>query len=322
MFPQPSLPPQMEGIPMTIPILTPTIPSTPPLTTLPTTAGGRQKKKEPTTTLPLCIQPPCALCEKDGHQTNNFPSLPKLRNLIPLNQTPSTLATVASTAATAPHSSSKGLRTKFSCTICLEYGHYAHHCPALPCFWKTLAIVRQIFQKKPNPTTLSLPKITDIHYVTNSFNERMRCPCSLCESLDHFTYQCPMIIEYRQCQLTLIQTPTPPTKSMVDLTSSLEILHIISPKPEALPTPPWFLDDLSKDSPPNPPNSPIHFPMDILHPTTTSTPQYFDIWFMSSEPSQFHCIVPPYFFFTQRQLHGDNHQYHSFRPLVFPPIPL
>jgi hypothetical protein len=41
MVPWPSLPPQMKGIPMTIPILTPTIPSTPPLTTLPATAGGR-----------------------------------------------------------------------------------------------------------------------------------------------------------------------------------------------------------------------------------------------------------------------------------------
>jgi hypothetical protein len=102
-----------------------------------------------------------------------------------------------------------------------------------------------------------------------------------------------MIIEYRQRQLTLIQTPTPPTKSMVDLTSSLEILHIISPKLKALPMPPWFLDDLFEDSPPNPPNSPIHFPTEILHPTTTGTPQYFNIWFMSSEPSQSHCIVPP-----------------------------
>jgi hypothetical protein len=252
MVPQPSLPPQMEGIPMTIPILTPTIPSTPPLTNLPATAGGRRKKKEPTAPLPPCIQPPCTLCEKDGHQTNNCPSLPELRNLIPLNQTPSTLATVASTAATSPHSSSKGLRTKFACAICSEYGHYTHHFPALPHFRQTLVAVRQSFQNEPNPATSSLPKITDIHYVTTSVNERMRCPCSLCESLDHFTYQCPMIIEYRQRQLTLIQTPAPPTESMVDLTSSLEILHIISPEPEALPIPPWFLDDLSEDLPPNP----------------------------------------------------------------------
>jgi hypothetical protein len=109
MVPQPSLPPQMEGIPMEIPILTSTIPPTPPLTTLPATAGGRRKKKDPTTPLPPCVQPPCALCEKDGHQTNNCPYLPKLWNLIPLNQTPSTLTTIKSTAATAPHSQSKGL---------------------------------------------------------------------------------------------------------------------------------------------------------------------------------------------------------------------
>jgi hypothetical protein len=290
MIPQPSLPPQMKGIPMIISILTPTIPSTPPLTTLPATARGRQKKKEPTAPLPLGIQPPCALCEKYGHQTNNFPSLPKLQNLIPLNQTPFMLATVASTAATAPHSSSKGLRTKFTCAIFLEYGHYTHHCLALPCFRQTLAAVRQSFQNEPNPATSSLPKIIDIHYVTTSVNERMRFPCTLCESLDHFTYQCPMIIEYRQRQLTLIQTPT---ESIVDLTSSLEILHIISPEPEALSMPLWFLDDLSEDSLLNPPNSPIHFPTKILHPTTTSTPQYFDIWFMSSEPSQSHCVVSP-----------------------------
>jgi hypothetical protein len=69
-----------------------------------------------------------------------------------------------------------------------------------------------------------------------------------------------MIIEYRQCQMTLIQTPAPPIESMINLTPSLEILHIISPKPEALPIPPWFLDELYKDLPPNPPNSPVHFP--------------------------------------------------------------
>jgi hypothetical protein len=57
--------------------------------------------------------------------------------------------------------------------------------------------------------------------------------------------------------------------------------------------PPWFLDDLSEDSPPNPPNSPTHSPTDILHPTTTGTPQYFNIWFMSSEPSPSPCVVPP-----------------------------
>jgi hypothetical protein len=99
MVPRPSLPPQKEGIPMTIPILTPT---TPPLTNPPTTAGGRRKKKEPTSPLPPHIPPPCTLCEKEGHQTNNYPSLPELRNLIPLNQTPPTLTTTVSPATTTP----------------------------------------------------------------------------------------------------------------------------------------------------------------------------------------------------------------------------
>jgi hypothetical protein len=39
--PQPSLPPQTEGILMQIPILTPTIPPTPPLTNPLATDGGR-----------------------------------------------------------------------------------------------------------------------------------------------------------------------------------------------------------------------------------------------------------------------------------------
>ena len=100
-----------------------------------------------------------------------------------------------------------------------------------------------------------------------------------------------MIIEYRRRQLALIQnhTPPPPTEPVSTLTPSHDMVHIFLPKPEALPTPPWFLDDFYEDSPENPPNSPIHFPTEILCPTTIFNPQYLDIWFMSSEPSQ-----PPY----------------------------
>jgi hypothetical protein len=255
MVPQPSLPPQKEGIPLTIPILTPT---TPPLTNPPATAGGRRKKKDPIAPLPPHIPPPCTLCEKEGHQTNNFPSLPELQNLIPLIHTPPTPVTTASPATTTTPSSSKGLRTKFSCAICSEYGHYTHHCLALPCFRQTLAVVRQNFQSNPSPAMSSSTNIIDIRYVTTSVNERMRCPCSLCDSLAHFTYQCPMILEYRQCQLTLLYRPV---EAIIDITSSLEDLHVISLEPEALPLPPWFLDDLSKDSPPNPPPTLLLIPL-------------------------------------------------------------
>jgi hypothetical protein len=205
--------------------------------------------------------------------------------LIPPNPTPPTPVTTASTTTTNP-SSSKGLRTKFACAICSEYGHYTHHCPALPRFRQTLAAVRQNFQNNPRPATSS-SNITDIRYVTTSVNERMRCPCSLCDSLAHFTYQCPMILAYRQRQVALRHQPT---EAIIDITSPLEDRHVISPEPEALPSPPWFLHDVAEDLPRNPPNSPVHTA--TLHPTTTGTPQYFNIWFMSSEPSPSACTPP------------------------------
>ena len=83
-----------------------------------------------------------------------------------------------------------------------------------------------------------------------------------------------MILEYRQRQLALLHQPI---EAIIDLTSSLEDLHVISPEPEAFPSPPWFLDDASEDLPPNPPNSPTQIPTDTLHPTTMGTPQYFNI---------------------------------------------
>jgi hypothetical protein len=101
MVPQPSLPPTTEGIPMTIPILTPTIPSTPPLTNLPATARGSRKKKE--------LAAPCTLCEKERHPTKKCPSLPELHNLIQPIQTPLPLTTVTGTVTISSNRSSKGL---------------------------------------------------------------------------------------------------------------------------------------------------------------------------------------------------------------------
>jgi hypothetical protein len=98
-----------------------------------------------------------------------------------------------------------------------------------------------------------------------------------------------LILEYRQRQLALLQQPA---EAIIDITSSLEDLHVISPEPKVLPTPPWFLNDVSEDLPCNPPNSPAQSPTDTLHPTTMGTPQYFNIWFMSSEPSLSPSITP------------------------------
>jgi hypothetical protein len=215
MVPQPSLPPQSEGIPMQIPVLTPTTPPSPPISSTTATAGGRWKKKEPTTPLPPRVQPPCTLCEREGHPTNRCPSLPELHNLIQLPRATTSLITspsTPSTTTTSPTTGSKGLRTKFTCAICSEYGHYTHHFPALPQFRQTLTTVRQTFQQDPSPPTPSGTHVTDIHYVSTSVTEWMRFPCSLCDSLDHFTYQCPLIIEYRSSN-------NPYSKSFNHLTS-------------------------------------------------------------------------------------------------------
>jgi hypothetical protein len=165
-----------------------------------------------------------------------------------------TPTTTASPTTTTNPSSSKGLRTKYFCVICSEYGHYTHHYLALLHFWQTLAAVCQNFQNNPRPA-MSSSNITDIHYVTTSVNEHMRFPFSLCNSLTHFTYQCPMILAYRQRQLALLHRPA---EAIIDITSLLEDLHVISPEPEALPRPPWFLNDVSEDLPCNPPNSPAY----------------------------------------------------------------
>jgi len=130
-----------------------------------------------------------------------------------------------------------------------------------------LTTVHQSFQQEPPPSASSSTRVTDIHCVTTLVNKRMRFPCSLCESLDHFTYQCPTIIEYRRFQMALIQNPPNPSLLAIQVitpTPSPYIVHILSPRPEALPTPPWFMDSIYEDFPRNPPNSLIYFPTKIL----------------------------------------------------------
>jgi hypothetical protein len=97
-----------------------------------------------------------------------------------------------------------------------------------------------------------------------------------------------MIIEYRQQQWAMRHHPA----EVIHLSSPPADPHVIPPEPEALPTPPWFLDDISEDLPRNPPNSPAHSSTEIRHPTTTGTTQSLNIWFMSSEPSPSPSITP------------------------------
>jgi hypothetical protein len=251
---------------MQIPILTLTEAPSPPLMNTTTTTRGRQKNKYPTAPLPPRIQPPCALYEKEVHPTNRCPYLPMLHNLIQLPLATTSFVIPPSTPSTSITShtiGSKGLRTKFACAICSEYGHYTNHFPELPQFQHMLTKVCQSFQQDPSPSTSLSTHVTDIHYVTTSVNERMRFPFSLSKSLDHFTYLCPTIIEYKCHQMALIQNspnPSLPMMQVIPHIPSPDTIHITSPKPESLPIPPWFMDRLSEDFPPNPPNSPIHFP--------------------------------------------------------------
>jgi hypothetical protein len=180
-----------------------------------------------------------------------------------------------STTPASPTTRSKQLRTKFACAICSEYGHYTHHFPLLPQFRQTLMAVCQSFHQDSSPPTSSSTQVTDIYYVTTSVNERMRCPFSLCESLDHFTYQCPMTIEYRHRQMSLIQNPPNPSHPAIQVippNPSPDNVHITSLEPKALPTPLWFMDILFEDLPPNPPNSLVHFPQEILPPPMVHNP--------------------------------------------------
>jgi hypothetical protein len=97
----------------------------------------------------------------------------------------------------------------------------------------------------------------------------MRYPCSLCGSLAHFTYQCPLIVAYQGRQSTPIQ-PHMITSPLV--MHALDTVNIPSPEPESLPIPPWFTVRLSKDIPPNPPNSSVNFRQEIFPPTTVYHP--------------------------------------------------
>ena len=152
---------------MQILVLTPTAPPSPPLSSTTATTRGRQKKKELTTPLPPWVQPPCALCEREGHPNNRCPTPPELCNLIHLPQETTLLVASPSTSSATTTSSttgSKGLKTKSACAICLEYAHYTHHCLALPQFRETLMVVRQTFQQEPSPPTLLGTHVIDIHY--------------------------------------------------------------------------------------------------------------------------------------------------------------
>jgi hypothetical protein len=87
------------------------------------------------------------------------------------------LATLPSTSTATTKSSTthnKGLQTKFYCAICSEYGHYTHHCPALPQSCQTLVAIHHTSRSEPSQSLPTIAHIIVIHYISSSIPEQMR----------------------------------------------------------------------------------------------------------------------------------------------------
>jgi hypothetical protein len=180
MVPQPSLPPQSKGIPMQIPVLTPTMPPSPPITNTIATTRGRQNKKDPIAPLPPRVQLPCTLCERKGHPTHKCPSLPEIHNFLHLPQAPLLLATPPSVSHATTESSTtckQNIRTNFACFICTKYGHYTHHFPSIPYVCHKLVAERHTYLHELPPTLHTNAPINVIHYISSLVLEQMGGPC-------------------------------------------------------------------------------------------------------------------------------------------------
>jgi hypothetical protein len=143
----------------------------PPTSRNTTTTRGRLSKNKPIAPLPPRAQPPCTLCDREGHPTKKFPTLPELHNLIQLPKENRVLSTALSTSTATTESSTtrkKGTQTNFSCAIFSEYGHYTLHCPTLPQFHQKLATIRHTSRLEPSLSPPTEAHITEIHYVSSS----------------------------------------------------------------------------------------------------------------------------------------------------------
>ena len=76
--------------------------------------------------------PPCAICEEQGHPTQNFPDIPMIYVHLDAMDTNENLPMVE--LPSAPTVKNKSLRTNHAYTLCGLYGHYSHHCQDFPEF--------------------------------------------------------------------------------------------------------------------------------------------------------------------------------------------
>jgi hypothetical protein len=165
---------------MQIPVLTLATSPSPSIASTTATNGGRQMKREPIAPLPPRVQLPCTLCEIKGHPTHKCPSLPELRSFIQLPQAPLFLATPPSMSHATTESSTthkKNTRTNFTYAICVEYGHYTHHCPSIPYICHTLAAERHTYLTKLPLALHTNAPVNVIHYFSSSALKQRGGPC-------------------------------------------------------------------------------------------------------------------------------------------------
>ena len=85
--------------------------------------------------------PPCAICEEQGHPTQNCPKIPLIRTHLDAMDTTKNLPMVE--LPSKPIVRNKSLRTNHACALCELYGHYSHHYQDLPEFRMDLANLHQ-----------------------------------------------------------------------------------------------------------------------------------------------------------------------------------
>lgn len=87
--------------------------------------------------------PLCALCDVVGHDTNNFPKLPNIKNVVsnifPDSNIPEVLVFLPESAK-----KNRSLRKNQPCAFCNNYGHYSHRCPCPEYFRDTLQVLREL----------------------------------------------------------------------------------------------------------------------------------------------------------------------------------
>ena len=76
--------------------------------------------------------PPCAVCEQQGHPTQNCLEMPVIHAHVDAMDTNEKIPVVE--LPTVPLVKNKALRTNHACTLCVLYGHYSHHFQDLPKF--------------------------------------------------------------------------------------------------------------------------------------------------------------------------------------------